>query len=405
MEPELTESGEVKVEESFLNVAAQAAIVEAPQDNDVDALAVRLDAHSRSLRADLLDFVLQLKERQLQQRCQAVDHQRAEGEALKQEHEEGIRAAEQRLYLEANAANETLSQRLAELEEELAGERKTRAKLEEDMKRAFMRGVCALNIEAMAIMKNGGAPGAENASFNQALPHATGLFGEEAAASSQWMIGSLAAAHQQQVAEAATVPAAPCQWPWQQHAAYAEPGVPAAYSPHSPKLPAARLGHHLPTSQEAGPAGLAVLPKPAIQVPHPLVKVAPVHPVELVKTSVDGPLAVRSPKVRAHHPVAIPSSLPTNVPDHIAAAMLRRPQTAVAAANESRAKAATDPRRPATSAVASKSSNAVSQRSLAARRPSGPVVIRGQAAGMQTAAQEAAALRRSSTSPIKGVGR
>ena len=39
------------------------------------------------------------------------------------------------------------SQRLAELEEELAGERKARAKLEEDMKRAFMRGVCALNIE------------------------------------------------------------------------------------------------------------------------------------------------------------------------------------------------------------------------------------------------------------------
>lgn len=38
-------------------------------------------------------------------------------------------------------------QRVAALEEELAAERSARAKLEEDMKRAFMRGVCALNIE------------------------------------------------------------------------------------------------------------------------------------------------------------------------------------------------------------------------------------------------------------------
>ncbi len=38
-------------------------------------------------------------------------------------------------------------QRLGELEAELGAEKKARAKLEEDMKRAFMRGVCALNIE------------------------------------------------------------------------------------------------------------------------------------------------------------------------------------------------------------------------------------------------------------------
>ena len=82
----LTGSVDLKDEEPFLQVAAlsspQAATVERHQDNDLDALAVRLDAHSRSLRADLLDFVLQLKERQLQQRCQAVDQQRAEGEAV-----------------------------------------------------------------------------------------------------------------------------------------------------------------------------------------------------------------------------------------------------------------------------------------------------------------------------------
>lgn len=42
------------------------------------------------------------------------------------------------------------AQRLAAAEAELAAERSARAKLEEDMKRAFMRGVCALNIEASA---------------------------------------------------------------------------------------------------------------------------------------------------------------------------------------------------------------------------------------------------------------
>ena len=38
------------------------------KDVDMDALAVRLDAHSRALRSDLLEYFLQLKESQLQQR-------------------------------------------------------------------------------------------------------------------------------------------------------------------------------------------------------------------------------------------------------------------------------------------------------------------------------------------------
>ncbi|GLC51622.1 hypothetical protein PLESTB_000522200 [Pleodorina starrii] len=52
---------------------------------------------------------------------------------------------------------------LADAHLQLEREAEARSKLEEDMKRAFMRGVCALNIEAMNMMKRGGAaPGATN---------------------------------------------------------------------------------------------------------------------------------------------------------------------------------------------------------------------------------------------------
>lgn len=41
------------------------------------------------------------------------------------------------------------------LEEKLKKEEEIRCKLEEDMKQAFMRGVCALNLEALTVMKRG----------------------------------------------------------------------------------------------------------------------------------------------------------------------------------------------------------------------------------------------------------
>ncbi|KAG1671979.1 hypothetical protein FOA52_013351 [Chlamydomonas sp. UWO 241] len=44
----------------------------------------------------------------------------------------------------------------------LLREQDARAALEEDMKQAFMRGVCALNIEAMSVMKRGAPPGGAN---------------------------------------------------------------------------------------------------------------------------------------------------------------------------------------------------------------------------------------------------
>ena len=46
----------------------------------------------------------------------------------------------------------------ADLEESrkaLAAERELRVKLEEDMRQAFMRGVCALNLEAISVFKQG----------------------------------------------------------------------------------------------------------------------------------------------------------------------------------------------------------------------------------------------------------
>eukprot|EP00798_Chlamydomonas_sp_ICE-L_P011638 gene11638-34347_t len=55
-----------------------------------------------------------------------------------------------------------LKLQLQSAQERLTRETAAREKLEEDMKQAFMRGVCALNIEAMSIMKRGAPPGGAN---------------------------------------------------------------------------------------------------------------------------------------------------------------------------------------------------------------------------------------------------
>ncbi|MEW5309529.1 MAG: hypothetical protein WDW38_001414 [Sanguina aurantia] len=55
-----------------------------------------------------------------------------------------------------------LRSQLAEARQRLLREAEAREKLEENMKQAFMRGVCALNIEAMSIMKRGMPPGGAN---------------------------------------------------------------------------------------------------------------------------------------------------------------------------------------------------------------------------------------------------
>lgn len=55
-----------------------------------------------------------------------------------------------------------LERLLAEAHQQLEQEAEARNRLEENMKRAFMRGVCALNIEAMQLMKRGAPPGGAN---------------------------------------------------------------------------------------------------------------------------------------------------------------------------------------------------------------------------------------------------
>ncbi|KAL4422846.1 hypothetical protein ABPG75_009043 [Micractinium tetrahymenae] len=77
-------------------------------------------------------------------------------------------AAEQHLQEAAGAASQQ-TQRLAEVEAALAAALQARAELEQGMRRAFMRGVCALNLEAMALMKPGGA-GAEPAASAAGAP-------------------------------------------------------------------------------------------------------------------------------------------------------------------------------------------------------------------------------------------
>lgn len=53
---------------------------------------------------------------------------------------------------------------IEDLRRALDQERRTRVKLEEDMRQAFMRGVCALNLEAISVLKRG----VPNAQFNAA---------------------------------------------------------------------------------------------------------------------------------------------------------------------------------------------------------------------------------------------
>ncbi|KAL6765167.1 hypothetical protein V8C86DRAFT_2462408 [Haematococcus lacustris] len=73
-----------------------------------------------------------------------------------------LQAVKQQLHDQYTASMNELRQQLAEADAALSREAVLREKLEENMKQAFMRGVCALNIEAMSIMKRGAPPGGAN---------------------------------------------------------------------------------------------------------------------------------------------------------------------------------------------------------------------------------------------------
>mmetsp|Transcript_42645 Transcript_42645/g.110568 ORF Transcript_42645/g.110568 Transcript_42645/m.110568 type:complete len:399 (-) Transcript_42645:271-1467(-) len=106
------------------------------------------------------------------------------------EQEKATIMAEQKLVMDG------LRQEVEELSSRLHKEQAERTALEEHMKKAFMRGVCALNMEAMALMKSGHPPGGVNPVPSEAAPPS----GEENMAPSV-------------PADAALAPSAPLQAP------------------------------------------------------------------------------------------------------------------------------------------------------------------------------------------------
>lgn len=215
------------------------------------------------------------------------------------------------------------------------------------------------------IQLSGGAQG------EQPSPAAVEHAGPTAAAApsaEQWLIR--AAAAQQQAAAPAGPSSTPLWYPLSMQPSGGN-SVPPQQRECSPP----------PPSQHAGVGAAAVQPKPAAQMPEALVKVAPTQRVELVPTRCEGPLAARSPPKLTRPAVSVASNLPTNVPEHIAAAF-SRPQTAWAegaAGGPRPPKAPADPRRVATSAGGGmgKQASGLSQRSLAAKKGGGPLVVRG----------------------------
>ncbi|KAL0028252.1 hypothetical protein WJX79_004424 [Trebouxia sp. C0005] len=71
-------------------------------------------------------------------------------------------AAKQAAWGEAGMVIEDLKAALADAQQQLRKERAARDQLEEDMKQSFMRSVCAINLEAMSVMKRGMPPAGVN---------------------------------------------------------------------------------------------------------------------------------------------------------------------------------------------------------------------------------------------------
>ncbi|DBB17337.1 TPA: hypothetical protein ACH3X3_014380 [Trebouxia sp. C0006] len=71
-------------------------------------------------------------------------------------------AAKQAAWGQAGVIIEDLKAALADAQQQLRKERAARDQLEEDMKQSFMRSVCAINLEAMSVMKRGMPPAGVN---------------------------------------------------------------------------------------------------------------------------------------------------------------------------------------------------------------------------------------------------
>ncbi|KAL0039906.1 hypothetical protein WJX77_011300 [Trebouxia sp. C0004] len=70
--------------------------------------------------------------------------------------------AKQAAWEEAGVIIEDLTAALSDAQQQLRKERAARDQLEEDMKQSFMRSVCAINLEAMSVMKRGMPPAGVN---------------------------------------------------------------------------------------------------------------------------------------------------------------------------------------------------------------------------------------------------
>jgi len=80
---------------------------------------------------------------------------RAKIDALRREFDADLAQATEDYRREAEAKEAEHQAQLDEVKEALVRERELRVKLEEDMRQAFMRGVCALNLEAINVFKQG----------------------------------------------------------------------------------------------------------------------------------------------------------------------------------------------------------------------------------------------------------
>jgi len=73
--------------------------------------------------------------------------------------------ARESIEAQFEAKYKALEEENKKLREQIEVENAAREKLEEDMQQAFMRGVCALNMEALTVMKRGMPPGGVNPFF------------------------------------------------------------------------------------------------------------------------------------------------------------------------------------------------------------------------------------------------
>jgi len=105
---------------------------------------------------------------QLQQKEALVAHERAAAET--------VRA---RLFEKLESEREALVAEAERLKKQLVEEGRQRALLQENVQRVFMRGVCALNFEAMSLLKDGGGSASE-------APTGTQRAGVGAVASTDW---------------------------------------------------------------------------------------------------------------------------------------------------------------------------------------------------------------------------